>query len=346
MAHSHLGCQSPRDYFTEQLLTILVCGGLAFVGIEMYRDARLRHILAPQFFPVVLYGSLAVLGLVALRAFAVWREAGELQPVDGMTCLENHVHTAACNHLTGLPTGTTPDANLMDDHGHSHDMSWVFARMLILVFPIALFALGLPNSGLSAAGQLRMVGADTSLNLDPKVLEQMAKAPGAVEYESRVEPDGTIVRIILGAPTPEAPNGLKIRETRQYGTGEVKYVLVPDKGNEMTFNELNDAAFDADKRLAYAGKTAILEGRFRRLGEKEFTLYRLKMTCCGADAVPLKVRIVAPQSANMFNDHDWVRVKGVIQFIKLPGQNRYSPVLRLSDITDVQLAEVRNEYEL
>ena len=28
MVHSHLGCQSPRDYFTEQLLTILVCGCL------------------------------------------------------------------------------------------------------------------------------------------------------------------------------------------------------------------------------------------------------------------------------------------------------------------------------
>ena len=45
MAHSHAGCQSPRDYFTEQLLTILVCGALAFVGIELYRSDRLRHIL-------------------------------------------------------------------------------------------------------------------------------------------------------------------------------------------------------------------------------------------------------------------------------------------------------------
>ena len=34
MAHSHLGCQSPRDYFTEQLLTILVCGALGFVGVD------------------------------------------------------------------------------------------------------------------------------------------------------------------------------------------------------------------------------------------------------------------------------------------------------------------------
>jgi hypothetical protein len=349
MAHSHLGCQSPRDYFTEQLLTILVCGALAFVGIQMYRDDMLRYILAPQFHAPVLFGSIAVLGLVALRAFAVWREAGELQPVDGMTCQENHVHTSACNHLPGFPTGTTPDATMMDDHGHSHDMAWVFARMLVLVFPIALFALGIPNSGFSADGQKQMIGNETALNLDPAVLEQLATDPEPKELETRTEADGTVVRLVLSVPTPEAPNGLKIRVTQPNGTKDkklFKYILVPDKGNEMTFNELNDAAFDADKRTAYAGKTAILEGRFLRLGDKEFTLFRLKMTCCGADAVPLKVRIVAPQSVNGFNDHDWVRVKGVIQFIKLPGQDRYSPVIRVPDITDVQRAVVKNEYEL
>jgi hypothetical protein len=345
MAHSHLGCQSPRDYFTEQLLTILVCGALAFVGIQMYLNGMLQYILAPQFHTSVLIGSIAVLVLVGLRALAVWREAGELQPVDTMTCQENHIHTAACNHLTGLPTGDTPDANLVDDHGHSHDMSWVFARMLILVFPVALFAMDIPNSGFSAEAQSKMIGQEKALNLDPKILEEMAQNPYRI-VEERTEPDGTKIKIVQSAPRePEAPNGLMIRITKQPGKPE-RYALVPGAGSTMSFNELNEAAFDADKRREYAGQTAIMEGRFRRLGEKEFTLFRLKMTCCGADAVPLKVRIVAPQSVNGFNDHDWVRVKGVIQFIKAPGQDRYTPVLRLGDITDIQPAETKNEYEL
>src|SRR5262245_44223376 len=175
MAHSHLGCQSPRDYFTEQLLTILVCGALAFVGIEMYRNGMLEYILAPQFHLYVIIGSVAVMLLVIVRALAVWREAGELQPVDDMGCQENHVHTAACNHtLPGLPVGDAPDANMMDDHGHSHDMSWVFARMLILVFPVALFALGIPNSGFSIEAQKRMMKDELALNIDPKLLEEMA----------------------------------------------------------------------------------------------------------------------------------------------------------------------------
>src|SRR5262245_21038346 len=186
MAHSHLGCQSPRDYFTEQLLTILVCGALALVGIQMYRTDMLRHILAPQFHAAVLYGSIAVLVLVVVRAITVWREAGSLQPVDDMSCQQNHVHTAACcgpNQLPSLPLGTTPDANLVDDHGHSHDMSWVFARMLILVFPIALFALGVPNSGFSHDRFAKDMKNQVSLNMDPKELERLAKDPAAVVLE-------------------------------------------------------------------------------------------------------------------------------------------------------------------
>ncbi len=345
MPHNHFGCQSPRDYFIEQLLTILVCGALAFVGIQMYFNDQLRHILAPQFHNAVLIGSIGVLVLVALRALTVWREAGELQPIDNMTCGENHAHTAACNHLPGLPTGDTPDATLMDDHGHSHDMSWVFARMLILMFPVSLFALGIPNAGFSQEAQKKMIGTEQALNLDPKLLEQMANDPSATVLDEKSSADGTVVRLIQSPPTPDAPNGLKIRKTLQFGKGDAKYVLVPDVGSAMSFNELNDAAFDADKRRSYAGQTAILEGRFKRLGEKEFTLFRLKMACCTADTVPLKVRIVAPQAMNGFNDHDWVRVKGVIQFLKVPGQERYTPVLRLGDITDVQHAEVSNEYE-
>lgn len=345
MAHSHLGCMSPRDYFTEQLLTILVCGGLGFVGVQMYRADMLRHILAPQFHLPVLIGSIGVLVLVAFRAVAVWREAGSLQPVDDMSCTQNHVHTAACNHpLPGLPPGDAPDANMMDDHGHSHDMSWVFARMLILVFPIALFALGIPNSGFSADWMRKQLKDEKALNLDPKELEAMAKDPSAEVVEAqRTEPDGTKVRVL------KSTSGLKIREVVTTG-GETQYAVVSDAGIEMRFNDLNDAAIYEEKRRSYTGQTAILEGKFNRLSDKEFTLFRLKMTCCGADAVPLKVRIVAPQALSGFGEGEWVRVKGVIRFVETGtgGQKRWTPVLMLNDIgKDIERGiKPRNEYEI
>ena len=335
MAHSHSGCQSPRDYFTEQLLTILVCGALAFVGIQMYMQDMLRHILAPQFHLPVLIGSVAVLVLVVLRSLAVWREAGELQPLNDMNCQENHVHSASCNHLPGLPGAPDSDPALVDD-GHSHDMSWMFARMLILVFPIALFALGVPNTGFSKDRQMKGVGNETALS--PKAIEELAKAPDTVEYKRETQPDGTVVRELHTAKE------LKIREITSKD-GSTKYVVIPGDGAEYSFNALTEAAFDADKRKGLEGQTAIMSGRFKRLGDKEFTLFRLKMTCCGQDAVTLKVRILAPQAVGEFADFDWVQVKGVIQFIKAPGQERYTPVLVLSDITDITRQPVKNEYE-
>ena len=340
MAHSHSGCQSPRDYFTEQLLTILVCGGLAFVAVQLYRYDMLRHILAPQFHLPVLVGGVAVFALVLLRAAAVWREAGELVPAsDDPTCAVNHVHTAACDHpLPGMPGAPNTDENLVDDHGHSHDMSWVFARMLILVFPIALFALGIPNSGLSAKGQLDMAGADVAL--DAETLKEMAKA--ATVEESRTEADGSTVRVLKTA------TGLRLREVTRPG-GEPTLFVVPGDGSEMRFNTLTEAAFDPSKRAAYTNQTAIMEGRFKRLSEKEFTLFRMKMTCCGPDAVPLKVRIIAPYSVD-FKDFTWVRVKGVVQFVQVPGEDRYLPVIRLGDVTadDIKAIpndQIKNEYE-
>lgn len=339
MPHNHSGCMSPKDYFTEQLLTILVCGGVGFVAVQLYLNDMLKHILAPQFHLPVLLGGIAVLVLIVVRAVAVWREAGELVAMDpnDPTCQQNHVHTAACNHLPGLPGAPNTDAELVDDHGHSHDMSWVFARMLVLVFPVTLYFLGIPNAGLSPEAQARSLEGEVAFG--GASLAELAAT--ATEEKREEEPNGTVVRLLRTA------KGMQIREVTEKGKPPA-YSVVAQAGTEMRFNDLTEAAFSEEKRKSYEGTTAILEGRFKALGDKEFTLFRQKMTCCGADAVMLKVRIIAPQTVSR-NYFDWVRVKGVIDFIKTPGpEGRYVPVLRLQDVTDVQLVpkdQIKNEYE-
>ena len=64
-----------------------------------------------------------------------------------------------------------------------------------------------------------------------------------------------------------------------------------------------------------------------------------------SDTVPLKVRIVVPQALGGFNDFDWVRVKGQLQFWQVPGQDRYIPVIMVADIKDVSPQAAQNEYE-
>jgi hypothetical protein len=339
MPHSHLGCQAPKDYFIEQLLTIFVCGFIGVVAVLMYAlhrgpDGMLGMILVPQFHLPVLIGGLAVLALVVVRAAVVWREAGELQAsANDPQCGQNHVHTADCTHgpgLQGIPNGNAPDETMVDDHGHSHDMAWVLARMMILVFPCLLFAAGLPNKGFSADQ------FDAGPGLDPEALRKLVEDPSTMPEGEPIEKDGATIRQVRTA------TGLSIRVIER--DGKKKYSVISGAGTEFRFNELAEVAADAEKRKSYQGQTAIVEGMFMKITDKEFTLIRLKMTCCGADAVQLRVRIVMPE-AKHFDNGTWVRVTGVLQFLKPAGQDTYVPVLIVSDVKDVVETKPKSQFE-
>src|SRR5580698_5497577 len=98
MAHHHHG-ESLKNYFTEQLLTILVCGVFGFTAIQLYRENRLT-IIAPDFYPWVLGGGIAILVMVVLRSMVVWKEAGQYQAngayAQGDDCAMDHVHGQDC----------------------------------------------------------------------------------------------------------------------------------------------------------------------------------------------------------------------------------------------------------
>lgn len=133
MAHDHHHGESSREYFVEQLFTILVCGALGIAAIEMYRTGRIGIMLVEQFHIPVLLGGIAITGLTILRAIAIWRESGK-------------------------------QVNLDQDFGHSHDLSWTFAKLLILVFPVSLFLLGIPNQGYSAEYLSKLLGNEKSVH--------------------------------------------------------------------------------------------------------------------------------------------------------------------------------------
>jgi hypothetical protein len=320
MAHHHHG-ESLKNYFTEQLLTILMCGVFGFTAVQLYREDRLAKLIIQDFYPWVLGGGIAILVMVVFRAMAVWKEAGQYQ-ADAA-----HSHDADCdqncNHVH-IP-GQDDNDHDHSDHGHSHDMSWFFARMLILAFPVALFFLGLPNASLSKERQLEQVGNDAALGADS--LADLVK--GATVLEEKRDENGTVTRKV------KTRTGLTVRETT-LPNGKVNLELLGGQTITVKFNELNDAAYDSGRRESLQGNVASLEGRFKRLADKEFTLFRMKMTCCAADAVPLKVRIIVPQALSGYSDGEWVQVKGQIQFLQAPGQGGYVPVLMVADINDIK----------
>lgn len=312
--HHHHG-ESLRDYFVEQLLTIFVVGAFGAVAILLYNSGKLELILAPQFHTPVLIGGIAVLALVAVRAVAVWREAGEAQAHQhhhhdhshghehphhehGPDCDHSHdhdhghAHSHSHDHAHSHSHDHHDHDHSAEDHGHSHDLAWVFARMMVLFFPVALFLIGVPSKGYSRAHLERLLGNETSIGSD--IADVYAR-------------EGTV----------------------------------------MSFRDLNDAASDEAKREVLQGQTAVLEGFFKRIGDKEFTLYRMRMACCGADAVPLKVRIITPYALSGIPADDWVRVEGQIQFVKIPNSDppRYLPLVKVADNAKVARTEAKNIYE-
>ena len=291
--HGHHDADSMRDYFTEQLLTILVVGLFGFAAVRMYSNGMLELILAPAFRLPVFIGGAVVLLLVAVRAVCVWQESGTMARASGhdrdhghdhQHHEPGHVHGPDCDHdhaHTAAHVGHDHDHDHAD-HGHSHDLSWVFARMLVLMFPVALFFLGVPNQGFSKDYLDKLIGNELALGLDN--LKDVAGK------------DGSLTR----------------------------------------FDDLKGAEYDADRRDALTGVTAELEGRFRQLGPKEFTLFRLKRACCATDSVALKVRISVPTALGTFQENEWVTIKGQVQFVQVPGTEQYVSVIKVMDITDVR----------
>jgi hypothetical protein len=105
------------------------------------------------------------------------------------------------------------------------------------------------------------------------------------------------------------------------------------------FAQLASAANDADKRKEIEGRTVSIRGQFKPIGQKEFTLYKLKINCCAADMIPLKARIMTTFVPFGFQDGQWVQATGPVQFVEVPGKNQFVPVIRVQNEKGVTPAQ-------
>lgn len=261
-AHHHEG-----DEFIEQLLSIGICGAFGVVAVILGIHAitggtgMLALLLVPQFFPWVLGGGIALLVLSFIRGIVLWKKAG-------------HVHSDTCDHSH-------------DDHSHG-GAAW---RTVVLIFPLILFFLGLPNQSFSKERLREMLGADIEVNAD-SLKDVTAKNEIPATFE--------------------------------------------DIANAMRSDPLMEAM---------TGNNVTVRGQLMMNNDRQFTLFTTKMTCCKSDTVPLKAKIIVKNDAlggslksKNFTDYQWLEVKGVIQFVKMPGHDQFMPVIqaKLADINATQ----------
>lgn len=150
-AHDH----GTGDYYLEQLLSIAVCGAFAAVAVLMYFKGTLAYMLVPQFHPWVLGGGIALGLLTLVRVVALWRTS---RPEDHSG--HNHAEGEACNdagHVHGPGCG--------HDHSDGHEHGSIFWRVVVMMFPVALFVMGLPNEGFSPERLAKMLGNDTAVEV-------------------------------------------------------------------------------------------------------------------------------------------------------------------------------------
>lgn len=238
--------------------------------VEGRKGTMLSNALIPEFHKWVFIGGITLLVLTVIRAVVVWRAAGahhHHHHEHGEACGHDHAHGADCGHHHHHHDHS-------HSHGHDHSHGGIYWRAVVLLFPVVLFFLGLPNQGYSDERIKLIAGNDAAIG-----------AAGLADVQAK---DGVV----------------------------------------FDFAELGAAAYDPDKRESLAGRTATVKGRFKRISDKEFTLIHLKMTCCAADIVPLKARIVTDAALQGFRDMDWVEVSGRLQFVEVPGKNEYLPLIK------------------
>lgn len=303
MAHDH---HHPHNntYYLDQLCTIATCGALGGVAIMMYTlrgaggKTKLDLILAPQFFVPVLLGGITLVMMVMIRAVTLWREAGTVESDHRHSHEHDHDHDHEHEHADHDHSHDHEHAHHHHDHGHdhahdhghdhSHDHGWTPARYAVLMLPIVLYFLNLPNSTFSAETVRRGLS------------------------DSEVE--GNVSAVVS-----------KGGDAIALGVGELKKIA----GDQVAMKEMT-------------GKTGRLVGRFLPVDNKRFTLYRINMRCCVADAIPEGVFIYSEQNVRASKD-EWVEVTGQIQFVQQ--KDKYVPILYVKSAEQVKPIPPQSDYE-
>ncbi len=184
--HGHDHHHGGGDFYLQQLLTIGICGAFGVVGLLMYfvsagpgvtdNDGnpltKLGLLLSPGFHIWVLIGSLVLLAITVIRGVALWQSVGasarplgvghdhhdhDHKPGEGggppshAHDHDGHDHKPgeACDHPSHAHDHGDHGDHSADDHSHGN----IYWRVVVLLFPIVIYMMGLPDGTFSAAYQ-------------------------------------------------------------------------------------------------------------------------------------------------------------------------------------------------
>src|SRR5262249_18215515 len=103
------------------------------------------------------------------------------------------------------------------------------------------------------------------------------------------------------------------------------------KAKEIDFKTLEAAAYTPEDRDYWKGKAITVRGQFvpSPRNKSDFSLVRIRINCCAADAQQLNVPMRSDEPLNGLNSSQWVKVTGRVDFAASPGRDRFLTILRV-----------------
>jgi len=212
-------------------------------------------------------------------------------------------HSADCghSHAPGESCGHDHDhhhaaAGHHHDHDETdHDHGWAPWRYVVILVPIILFLLGLPNKLPS---------------IETKGDSIFAISPEAETYVRLTTlGDDTLSQVALIGMYANAMH---------YEDKNAQFV------EKVIYKTVEDMASSADKRAHWKDKYIEVRGQYAPMqgSNQVFQLVRHKISCCANDAVQLNVPMVCSEPITNIALSDWIKVKGRVDFRESNGAFR------------------------
>jgi hypothetical protein len=191
------------------------------------------------------------------------------------------------------------------NHDHGHDHGWAPWRYAVLLLPVILYLLRMPNEGYSSA------------NAGPPVQVDMTQetAKSCLLFSATNPLEGVVVAGVL--------------------------LKKADKPIPMEFKVLESLTANPGQEAVWQGKTVRVKAIFLPdpTNDRSFNLILFRMQCCSADAIPIKVPCVCRESVTgigQSGEDQWVEVVGQVNFWQPPGLSHKITVLTVARRSDIK----------
>lgn len=298
MAHHH---HNDDTYFIDQLCMVGLSGAFGVICLSLYfwQVQMLNLLLAPQFHPFVVTSGFVLLAIALIRAATLWQEARPATAIKSLPVVDHgHSHDHEHDHANCHDHDHDHDHDHSHSHSHSHshdhghdhshdghDHGWAPWRYVVMLVPIMLFMLGLPNKGPRAADH----------NDEESRIAEMTRE--ATQATSLVGLDNWSRLGVLG----------KIAGDDALGQ------VVP-----ASFKDILDSVSDRALRAKYEDATVEIRGQF--VGDPRdprfFSLVRFKIGCCAGDAVDTRINIFSREPITAIKRDSWAKVRGKVEYGK------------------------------